>query len=200
MQHATEPNPPAGDIPAWYCLRAQPRRESVAAMHLPTLTGVEVFYPKVHYTRRTRRGPRQSTVALFPGYLFARFPPTLSKQITYTQGVARIIRRGAELAQIPEAVMAELFMLAPDGHLRLDDPKFQIGQHIRVIAGAFIGTEAKIMRLAPAKRRVAVLLEFLGQEQEVEMDVQQIDLPDANPRKRILAKAPPAQAPAKVKT
>lgn len=194
MQHATEPNLSHGDVPAWYCIRAQPRREAVAAAHLPTISGVEVFYPKVRYTRRTRRGPRQSTVALFPGYLFACFPPALSKQIAYTQGVARIIRRGPELAQIPDTVMMELFALAPDGQLRLDDPKFHIGQHIRIIAGAFIGTEAKVMRLAPAKQRVAVLLEFLGQEQEVEMDMHQIDLPDTNPRKRIFAKTPPSKA------
>lgn len=180
----TFPNDTAG-APPWFCLRAQPRRESVAAAHLPTLDGVEVFYPRVRYTRRTRSGPQQSTVALFPGYLFARFAPVLAKQVAYTQGVARIVRRGPDLAEVPSSVMAELFALAPEGLVRLGDPEFRIGQQIRVIAGVFAGTEAKVVKLAPARQRVAVLLEFLGQAQEVEIDLAQIDLPDANPRKRL---------------
>jgi transcription antitermination factor NusG len=124
-------------------------------------------------------------VALFPGYLFARFPLELSKQVTYTHGVARIIRRGAELVEVPVAVMAELFTLSENGLIQLDDPEFKIGQEIRVIAGAFTGTEAKVVRLAPAKKRVAVLMEFLGQMQEVELDIASIDLHDSNPRKRL---------------
>ncbi|MDR2845257.1 MAG: hypothetical protein LBV28_04085 [Puniceicoccales bacterium] len=180
---------PTAPIPSglpWFCIRAQPRRESLAATYLPTLRGVSVFYPRVSYTRRTRRGLRQSTVALFPGYLFASFEPEISKQVTYTQGVARIIRRGAELAEVPSAVMTELFALAPNSLLRIGDPEFRIGQQIRIIGGVFVGTEAKVVRLAPARQRVAVLMEFLGQQQEVEISLNEIDVHDSNPRVRIL--------------
>jgi transcriptional antiterminator RfaH len=172
-------------VSPWYCIRAQPRRESIAAAHLPTLPGVEIFFPRVRYMRRTRRGPQQSTVPLFPGYLFSRFPKQLAKQVTYTQGVAHIVRRGAELAEVPQTVMEELLALAPNGIVGIGDPEFKIGQKIRVISGVFLGAEAKIIRLAPAKQRVAVLMQFLGQEQEVEIDIGQIDLPDSNPRKRV---------------
>ena len=169
----------------WFCLRAQPRREGIAAAHLPTLDGVRVFYPRVRYLRKTRRGPVRSVVALFPGYLFAQFDPQLAKQVAYTQGVARIVRRGEELAEVPLAVMTDLFAMAPQGIVGLEEPEFKVGQTIRVIGGVFLGTETKIVRLAPAKQRVAILLEFLGQTQEVEIPLELIDLPDANPRKRV---------------
>ncbi len=173
------------EISHWFCIRVQPKRESLAAAHLPTLPGVEVFFPRVRYVRRTRRGPMQSTVPLFPGYIFAKFSRLDAKQVGYTQGVAKIVRRGSELAEVPAAVMAELFALASDGVVRVGEPEFQIGQKIRIIAGVFLNTEAKIVKLAPAKKRVEVLLQFLGQERVVDVSFQEIDLPDSNPRKRL---------------
>jgi transcription antitermination factor NusG len=128
-------------------------------------------------------------VSLFPNYLFSRFPPAISKQVAYTLGVARILRRGnGEYAEVPAEVMRELIQLAPNAILRLDDPDFQIGQHIKIIRGAFDGMEGSITRLAPAKRRVAVLLSFLGQELPVEIPIDQIDIPENNPRHRLIHK------------
>lgn len=173
------------EIARWFCIRVQPKREKLASEHLPTLAGVEVFFPRVRYTRRTRRGAVQSSEPLFPGYIFAKFPSLIAKQVGYTQGVAKIVRRGAELAEVPASVMSELFALAPEGLVRIGEPDFKIGQKIKIVAGAFIHSEAKIVKLAPAKQRVAVLLEFLGQEQSVEIPMSQIDLPDSNPRKRL---------------
>jgi transcriptional antiterminator RfaH len=177
---------------AWFCVRAQPRREMMAAQMLPYLDGVKVFFPRVIYTRRTKRGLRRAREPLFPGYLFARFAPELVKQVGFTMGVACVVRRGRgnerELAEVPARVMDELFLLAPEGDMRLDDPQFKIGQKIRVIAGVFAGVEGEVVRLAPAKKRVAVLMEFLGQTQAVEIPLDTIDVPAHNPRERILWK------------
>ncbi|MDR2513201.1 MAG: hypothetical protein LBD01_05355 [Puniceicoccales bacterium] len=169
----------------WYCVRAQPRREALAAAALPTLKGVNVFHPRVHYMRPTRLGIRRNTVSLFPGYLFARFHLDLLKQVTYTQGVARVIRRGLDAVEVPPIVINELFLLTSGGSVNLGTPKFRIGQKIRVIAGIFCGTESTIVRLAPARKRVAILLELLGQTQEVTLGLDHIDILDPDPRHRI---------------
>lgn len=170
---------------SWFCVRSQPRREALAARCLPTLDNVEVFYPVVNYSRRTRYGERKGRVALFPSYLFACFPIEMSKQVTYTLGVVRLLRRGPDLATIPEAVMQELFTLAPDGTIRLDDPEFRIGEKIKIIGGAFRGWEGKVLRLAPAKKRISVLLEFLGQERSVDVPLTEIDMLESSPRARL---------------
>jgi transcription antitermination factor NusG len=175
-------------VTSWFCVRSQPRREALAARCLPTLANVEVFYPVVNYSKRTKHGLRHGRVALFPSYLFARFPVELSKQITYTLGVARLLRRGPELAVVPDVVMQELFLLAPDGTIRLDDPAFRIGEKIKIIAGAFLGWEGKVVRLAPAKKRISVLLEFLGQERSVDVPLDAIDALESNPHSRLAQK------------
>jgi transcriptional antiterminator RfaH len=169
----------------WFCVRSQPKREALAARCLPTLDGVDVFFPIVNYSKRTRHGQRRGQVALFPGYLFARFPLELSKQVTYTLGVAGILRRGPEFAVVPGAVIRELFLLAPSGTIHLDEPEFRIGEKIKIIGGAFMGWEAKVLRLAPAKKRVSVLLEFLGQDRSIDVSLDAIDLIENNPRSRL---------------
>ena len=41
---------------AWFCLRAQPKHEHIAAGHLRELPGIEVFLPRIRFRRQTRRG------------------------------------------------------------------------------------------------------------------------------------------------
>ncbi|HXO97259.1 MAG TPA: transcription termination/antitermination NusG family protein, partial [Chthoniobacterales bacterium] len=62
----------SGAESAWYCLRAQPKREHIAAAHLRILQGVTVFCPRIRFQRATQRGLVWVTEAMFPGYLFAR--------------------------------------------------------------------------------------------------------------------------------
>jgi transcriptional antiterminator RfaH len=177
---------------AWFCVRTQPRREPLASRMLPYLNRVKVFFPRVFYSQRTRRGIRKKQEALFPGYLFAHFSPEGVQQVNYTMGVASVVRRGRgnerELAEVPAAVMEELFLLSPDGNMRLDDPQFKIGQKIRVIAGVFAGEEGEIVRLAPAKKRVAVLMEFLGQPHAIEIPLETIDVTNPDPRTTFFVK------------
>ena len=42
---------------AWFCLRSQPKHEHIAAGHLRQIEGVEVFNPRIRFTRPTRVGP-----------------------------------------------------------------------------------------------------------------------------------------------
>src|SRR5260221_5470813 len=58
---------------AWFCLRAQPKREHIAAACLPQTCEVEVFCPRLRFRKLTSRGPVWFIEAMFPGYLFARF-------------------------------------------------------------------------------------------------------------------------------
>lgn len=171
----------------WYCLRAQPKREGVAAQQLATLAGVAVFHPRVRYTRKTKKGPAVSTESLFPGYLFASFDfMELGKQVGYTRGVARIVRRKSlDPVVVPDAVMAGLFALAPGGLVRIGDPEFKVGDEVKIVAGIFAGTDTTVVRLEPASKRIAVLVTLLGDSREILLDPKDIDLPRANPRHRL---------------
>ncbi len=171
----------------WYCLRAQPKREGVAALQLETLEGVRVFHPRVSFIRRSAKGPVAATEPLFPGYLFASFDfIEQGKQVGFTRGVARIVRRASlDPIVVPQSVMAGLFALAPDGLVRVGDPEFHIGDEVRIVAGIFAGTDTKIVRLEPASKRIAVLVTLLGDEREILLDAKAIDLPRPDPRRRL---------------
>ncbi|MBE7157039.1 MAG: hypothetical protein INR62_01145, partial [Rhodospirillales bacterium] len=66
---------PDPDQPSWYCVRTQPRQEHVAAGHLRRLDEVEIFCPRIRLKKCQRNGSAVVvTEAVFPGYLFARFP------------------------------------------------------------------------------------------------------------------------------
>lgn len=171
----------------WYCIRAQPKREGLAAQQLPTLDGVRVFFPRVRYFRKTKTGTKQSTEALFPGYLFASFDFwELGKQVGFTRGVARIVRRSnLDPIIVPDAVMAGLMAMAPDGLVRVGTPEFKVGDEVKIIAGVFAGTDTKVVKLIPGGKRVAVLMQLLGHEQEVIVDPAHIDFPTIDPRSRL---------------
>jgi transcription antitermination factor NusG len=180
----------------WYCVKAKPGGLNTALHVLPTLPGVErVFYPKVIYMKRTPYGLRRRNPALFPGYLFACFPWEIWNRVAYTSGVANIVRRGhSELVEVPPPVMEEVFSIAPNGEIRLDDPSFHIGQRVRIISGAFNchyaddTGDVEIVDLLPGRERVTVLLKVLGETRPVGLRLGQIDLPEeeADPRRRVL--------------
>src|SRR5258708_21167493 len=63
----------AQPIDSCFCLKAQPKREHIAAACLRQISEVEAFYPRMHFRKRTNRGPVWFVESMFPGYLFARF-------------------------------------------------------------------------------------------------------------------------------
>src|SRR5438128_745003 len=91
----------------WFCLRSQLKRESIAAAHLRTNLGLEVFCPRLRFRRATQRGPAWVNESLFPNYLFARFAPApLLRQVRHALGISDIVHFGPELATVPEPEIA----------------------------------------------------------------------------------------------
>ena len=57
----------------WYCVRAQTKREHIAAHWLRLQLELETYLPRIRFQRVEARGAVWTTEALFPNYLFARF-------------------------------------------------------------------------------------------------------------------------------
>jgi len=170
------------DKAAWYCLRAQPKREKVAACHLRTLEGVTPFLPMVRYEKHGKQGPMECIEPIFPGYLFACFVPTQSaKAVRYTQGVGAILKRGDNFIPVDEAIIHELESITDDGLLELPVRALQIGEKVKIVSGIFVDFNAEIIRIVPAKQRVRILIELLGRTNEVEMHETMIERQFENP-------------------
>jgi transcription antitermination factor NusG len=145
--------------------------------------GVEVFLPRIRFKRPTRRGPVWFTEALFPNYLFARFDWMKSlSEVMHSRGVSTVIHFGDQWPVVPDSDLVALRSLAGDAELYEISGEFVPGDEVKISGGAFDGLTAVVTRALPSRQRVAVLLEFLGRQTPVEVDLSQLVRAGDDPR------------------
>jgi transcriptional antiterminator RfaH len=161
---------PLLDEPAWFCLRAAPKREHLAAISLRRQFGIECLSPRLRFRKLTQRGPVWFVEAMFPGYLFAKFVySTQHRAVESSHGVRGTVRFGQRLAMLPENTVIALQSKAGAEEVITIDSSLKIGQPVHIVEGPFQGLEAVITQVLPAKERIRVLLEFLGRSLELEV-------------------------------
>lgn len=163
----------------WYCVRAKPRMETVAAATLQTLKSVEVFLPRTVRPKKIKCSPIKP---LFPGYFFARFDPIVHlRNVHFARGVSYVVRRRQIPVPVSPQVMLELRLISPDGILEIPDKPHRIGDKVKAIAGLFEGEQGDVTQLIPSRERIKVLFEILGRPTEVEIDENFLDFPSTHP-------------------
>lgn len=154
----------------WYAIKAQPKKEHLAAELLRKDVGLEAFCPRIRYTKRTRRGPVKFVEALFPCYLFGYTElRSTYRNILSTTGVAGVVHYGQHIPKVPESFILGLRQrLQEDIH---EEPEAQLekGTPVTIIEGPFKDWQAIVSGLIPGRDRVAILLDFLGQELELKI-------------------------------
>lgn len=165
--HDVAHTPAATTNPAapWYCVRAQPKRERMAAANLTAQFAIETYCPLIRFQRSTVRGLVWFEEALFPGYFFARFElATQTRAVTYAPGVLNIPRFGDVVVPIAAAVIdaVRADLAAEAERAATPPPAFQPGQEVSVQAGAMQGLSVQVVKLMPAQERVRVLMEWMG--------------------------------------
>lgn len=168
--------------PAWYCLRAQTKREHIAAASLRGLEGVEVLCPRLRFRKTTRRGKVWWVEPLFPGYLLAKFDlGEQGRAVGYANGVTRILSFGERTPAVPdgfvEDLRRELARSSEEGEVLCVQVSVEPGDEVELAEGPLRGASGRVIDVAPAKDRVRILVEFLGQEQPVDVDLFSLLLP-----------------------
>jgi transcriptional antiterminator RfaH len=158
------------DNPVWFCLKAEPKREHLAATALRRRFEIECLSPRLRFRKLTQRGPVWFVEAMFPGYLFAKFVySTQHRAVESSHGVRGIVRFGERLATLPEETVMALQSKAGAEEVVTIDSSLKIGQPVQIIEGPFQGLEVVVTQVLPAKERVRVLLDFLGRSLEIEV-------------------------------
>lgn len=177
-------NSTESQLPEWFCLRCQTKREHIAAGHLRELEGVEVFCPRLRYRKATRRGKIWWVEPMFPGYLLAKFNMAeMERAVTFSQGVRGLVRFGSEIPPVPEsfveAIKHEIRNRKGAEHDELVtlSPVIQIGDEVEVAHGPLQGMQGTVISVPSATERVKILIEFLGNPQAVDVDLFSILLP-----------------------
>ena len=156
----------------WYGVRTQTRREHIAAKHLRSLGEIEVFCPRIRYRKPTRRGPVWFVEALFPCYVFARFP--LAGQGRFVRAITDVrglVEFGEQPASLPAGVVEALRAQFGEAEEKVFDEPMRPGEEAQVVEGPFAGITALVTRVLPARERVRILLDFLGRPMEVEVQL-----------------------------
>ena len=171
---------------AWFCLRSQPKHEHIAAARLRRLENVEVFLPRIRFRRPTRKGPVWVTEALFPNYLFARFDWKKSLRIVrHSPGVSGVVHFGVHWPTISNEIINELRDALGQKEVHIIPMEVSPGDRVKIAGGNFHGFQAVVTQVIPGQKRVALLLDFLGQQSTVKLDMEMV-VKDADERGSIL--------------
>jgi transcriptional antiterminator RfaH len=147
--------------PAWYAVQTQPRRESVAEVHLQRVCA-RVFCPR-YRQRVILHGSRREVVRpLFPGYLFATFDRERDfRTVHYAHGVRGVVTFGDEPAMVPPELLTSIQGRMRDGFVILQAAQLHAGQRVEIIAGPFKGYTGVFAAEMSGTERVAILLDTL---------------------------------------
>jgi transcriptional antiterminator RfaH len=163
------------NTPLWFCLKAQTKREHLAAVGLRRQLNIPCYAPRLRFRKMTRRGAVWFVEAMFPGYLFAQFVYSHQhRRVGHSPGVQGLVQFGDDLATVDSRTIAALQQTSDESEIVTIDPEIQVGHEVRITEGPFQGLEAVVTRLMPAKERIRVLLAFLGRSLETEVAIPQV--------------------------
>src|SRR5262245_25859256 len=159
----------------WYVVHSQANSEYKAVVHLER-QGFETYLPR--YLKRRRHARRVDTVPapLFPRYLFVGIDLSAQcwRSIFSTLGVSRLVCNGELPTPIADQVIQNLKASEDaDGYVRIPRPRFEAGDKITILDGAF----AHCLGLYEGMKdndRVAILLDLLGRKVRVMLDVESV--------------------------
>lgn len=162
--------PQSVDQAVWFCLKAQSKREHIAAEGLRKQFSIVCFAPRLRARKLTKRGAVWFVEAMFPGYFFAQFDyVTERRAVEHSPGVRGFVQFGDRLATIDSATIEGLRRRMEADETVTIDPEIKVGQEVQIAHGPLQGLEALVTQLLPASERVRVLLEFLGRSVQMEV-------------------------------
>lgn len=190
--NGNEPFDPTVREQAWFCVRTKPKNEHIAAAHLRDLESVNVFCPRVRFKRPRGQRTMWVTEALFPGYIFAKFNWfNQMKEVYYTNGVTSIVKFGDNWPIIDDHIIEDWQAAMGEEELAICEELPELGEDVLITEGAFSGSIAEVVKVSNSRKRVAVLMDFLGRQLQIELKADQFSRTDA--RNKITLK--PADKP-----
>ena len=183
-----EPLNPTARETAWFCVRTRQKSEHIAAGHLQQLENIDVFSPRIRFKRPRGNHKMWVTEALFPGYVFAKFNwREMLKVVHYTNGVTGVVHFGEQWPIIDDTIIAEWRETLGDDALAVCEEMPEVGEEILITAGTFKGLLAQVIRVSSSQRRVAVLMDFLGRQVQLDLQGDQFTRPDAREKVTVVS-------------
>ena len=157
----------------WFLAQLKPNCALIAQKNLKR-QGFKTFLPLEETTGQRRGKFVTTTRPLFPGYMFVAFDVTrgLWRAVNSTYGIARLVSLGQGPTSVPAALVEGLMKRCDeDGMLRPSE--IEPGDQVVLTKGAFANFTAKVEQIAQ-DRRIWVLMEILGGQTRVDVNVDQL--------------------------
>lgn len=154
----------------WFVAQTLHNRENLASLHLAAQNFLP-FLPRFRKTVRHARKLRETTVPVFPSYIFLGIDLQGDRwrAINGTFGVARLLTAGGRPLPVPEGVVESIIACLDEGGFVRLEAGLKPGQRVSVLSGPFARTIGVLDRL-DGRARVRVLLEIMGAVVAVAMD------------------------------
>ena len=110
---------------------------------------------------------------LFPGYIFVNTGLENYSALKYTMGIKNIIKFGDSISCMSNEDIAGMQMLQEASKIDPIGAQIQIGQEAIISKGSLKGSIVRISSL-PSKKRVDVLLSFLGSMRRVTIPIKDL--------------------------
>ena len=118
----------------------------------------------------TARGPVRNMEPLFPCYIFVRCVITDKLEgIKHANGISSLVQFGGKISIVEDSIILELQGCFADEPMT-PEHRLVPGSEVCIAGGAFNGARAYVLRNLPARQRVQVLLDILGQPTPIEVD------------------------------
>lgn len=161
----------------WYLVYTKPKQESIALLNLQQ-QGFHAYLPLYKNFKNSPGSSYLRFEVMFPRYVFFR-PASAALSISAarsTRGVVSVVRFGFEPAVVTDATVQAIqqFEQQRNNADLADISPLQPGTPVRFKNTALKGIQGLVMTVS--SKRVAVLLELLGQDQLVHADHGQLEL------------------------
>ncbi len=128
----------------WYALQVRPNHEDLVSTLL-TYKGYETYLPKFLAASRQGSHQRRTERRLFPGYVFCRFSPAATGQVSSgggivtTTGVVRIVGAGDVAISVPDVEIEAIHRILGSNFACNPCTYLQVGQEAHINAGPLRG-------------------------------------------------------------
>jgi transcriptional antiterminator NusG len=160
------------DTASWFAVQVLATREKNVQKVL-TYKGYEVLLPLYKALIKWSDRYKVSERALFPGYLFARFDPSLKPSIVATQDILQIVGFGNRPVPIPEDEIDAIQILTRSHTQAIPHPYLRAGERVMITEGPLAGVFGMLVR-AKSALRLVITIELLQRSVAVEVDANSI--------------------------
>jgi transcription antitermination factor NusG len=149
-------------------VRTRSNQEKIAASVLEA-KGFDQYLPTYRTIRRWSDRNVETTLPLFPGYVFCRFDLSRKVQVLSTPGVASLVAFGSLPARIDDSEIAAIQSLIQSGSAVKPHPYLHEGQRVRVTEGPLEGVEGIVVKKR-SEWRMIVSITLLQRSIAVDVD------------------------------